>query len=94
MLRYRGSPEPPGNWKETTVGVLGGSPWDTDPRVAPIVAEYELFYATPEGKRLDAAAASREAFAALPEELKDKAWDLSRRLNMARMEVRREQKGS
>jgi hypothetical protein len=71
---------------------IGRSSFDDDPRVAQVIAEYETFYQTGEGQALDAALASREAFAALPDSTKDRAEALSYALHMARREVRSERK--
>jgi hypothetical protein len=60
--------------------------------VAAVKAEYEAFNESLEGQLLDAALSSREAFAKLPEELKDRAMHLSYRLHMARREVCNERK--
>lgn len=65
---------------------------DDDPRIAVILEEYDAFDESPEGQRMNAALGSREAFAALPEDLKDRAMSLSYRLNMARRTVRQERR--
>lgn len=74
--------------------MIGASPWDDDPRVSEVIAEYEAFYLTDDGKRLDAATVSREAFAALPEEIKERAESLSFRLMTERRRVRTARKQS